>query len=208
MPPQSSSQSIRGSATKPHPWRLHALLIILLWLITLWLWLLPRDPDTIRLVRRYYQQRIRQERVHALRARLPRDPPLGSKMVSVPLSNSTVLLIITSKLDKCQLNALDSWHDFSKSTGIRVALVYIGSKAVVEHYAKGNPSLRSRLLSAQDVGVTGKWNVVFTPRAYLLRRDGTLAWLQKETGVLYPARLERILQEGGIIHETYGVHSN
>lgn len=208
MHPQPPSQSMRGGLTKRHSWRLHALLITLLWLVTLWLWLIPRDPDTVRFVRRYYQQRIRQERVQALRARLQRDPPLGSKMVSVPLSNSAVLLIITSRLDKCQLNALDSWHDFSKSTGIRVALVYIGSKAVVEHYAKENPSLRGQLLSAQDIGLSGKWNVVFTPRAYLLRRDGTLAWLQKETGALYPGRLERILQEGGIIHETSGVHAD
>ncbi len=115
---------------------------------------------------------------------------------------------LPSQMDKCQLNALDSWRDFSKNTGIHVALVYIGSKAVVEHYAKGNPSWRSRLLSAQDVGVTGKWNVVFTPRAYLLRQDGTLAWLQKEKGALYPDRLERILQEGGAVHETSGVHAH
>lgn len=206
MPPQPPSQSMRSGSTKPHPWRLHAFLITLLWLITLWLWLLPRDPDTIRFVHRYYQQRIRQERVQALRARLQRDPPLGSKMVAVPPSNSTVLLILTNRLDKCQLKALNSWHGFSKNTGIRVALVYIGSKAVVEHCAKENPSLRGYLLSAQDIGVTGKWNVAFTPRAYLLRKDGTLAWLQKETGALHPGRLERILREGGIIHEASGVH--
>ncbi len=208
MHPQRPSHSMRSGSAKANPWRLHALLITLLWLITLWLWLLPRDPDTIRFVRRYYQQRIRQERLQALRARLQRDPSLGSKMVSVSPSNSTVLLIITSRLDKCQLNALDSWHDFSKNTSIRVILVYIGSKAVVEHYTKENPSLRGHLLSAQDLGVTDKWNVAFTPRAYLLRRDGTLAWLQKETGALYPGRLERILQEGGIIHETSGVHAD
>lgn len=205
---QPPSHSMRGSSAKAHPWRLHALLITLLWLITLWLWLLPRDPDTIRFARRYYQQRIQQERQQTLQTRLLRDPPLGSKMVSVSPSNSAVLLIITSGLDKCQLNSLDSWHDFSKDTGIRVMLVYIGSKAVVEHYAKENPSLRGYLLSAQDLGVSDKWNVAFTPRAYLLRRDGTLAWLQKEAGGLYPGRLKRILQEGGIIHEASGVHAD
>lgn len=47
MHPQSLSQSARSGRAKPQSWRLHVLLIILCWLLTLWLWLIPRDPNTV-----------------------------------------------------------------------------------------------------------------------------------------------------------------
>jgi hypothetical protein len=190
----AGAPSERAPGDRIQPSRLPYLTVALLLGIVALLHLIPNDPALMAAFQQLGAPYRRMQRARYLASLTHNDPPLGRKLLLVrdtslqaalgrQASGQPTVVLFIGSCEGCVERDLQQWKRLvGEQRGRAVVFVSRDSPDGIERFVKSH-HFQLPIVADLDGRLANSVNAAWFPRAYAVKRDGTIGWIQPDDGM-------------------------